>query len=677
MMKSTLSCKVGTGNRGRIWSGILSVMVAFAAWAQAGSDKVSPAVPLRALPFAPKDVRLLDGPFKRAMDRDAEYLLSLEPDRLLSGFREAAGLAPKAAKYGGWEAQGVAGHTLGHYLSACSRMYQDTGDKRFLDRVNYIVEELAECQQANGDGYVAAIPNGKKLFAEIARGEIRSQDFDLNGGWVPWYTLHKEFAGLIDACRFCGSTPALAVATNLANWAQATTKNLTEAQWQKMLVCEQGGMNESLAELYALTGNTNYLVLAEKFYHQAVMDPLVHGDDILDGLHSNMQIPKTIGAARLYELTGQRRYEDIATFFWDRVALHRSYAIGGNGDAEHFFPTNDFARHVDAATCETCCTYNMLKLSRHLFEWSPDAVIMDFYERALYNDILASQDPETGMFVYLMSLQSGGFKTYSTPHDSFWCCVGSGMENHARYADAIYLHNDHSLYVNLFIPSELTWPEKGLVIRQDTKFPESDSTRLTFKCDQPVKLALKIRWPAWARSLTVRINGKQQNISGRPASYITLDREWRDGDRADVSLPMYLHTELLPETTNLVALLYGPIVLAGELGTNGMPPSTYAKDQTKFLHWPAPPAPVFVTAPDSLLEHVKATGRPLTFRTQGIGRPEDVTLIPLYQVHAQRYSVYWTVYDGTRVEGSRSRRRGRYAASEGLEGAHRRRIAAG
>ncbi len=655
-MKSMPDHKGGTGRRASVLAGILWAMAAFAAAAQIGSDKVSPAVAVQVLPFAPRDVRLLDGPFKRAMDRDAAYLLSLEPDRLLSGFREEAGLQPKAGKYGGWEAQGVAGHTLGHYLSACSRMYQDTGDKRFLDRVNYIVDELARCQQANGDGYVAAIPHGKKIFAEIARGEIRSQDFDLNGGWVPWYTLHKEFAGLIDACRFCGSMPALAVATNLANWAQATTKNLTAAQWQKMLVCEQGGMNESLAELYALTGDTNYLGLAEKFYHQAVMDPLAQGDDTLDGLHSNMQIPKTIGAARLYELTGRQQYEDIAKFFWDRVALHRSYAIGGNGDAEHFFPTNDFARHVDAATCETCCTYNMLKLSRHLFEWSPNAVVMDFYERALYNDILASQDPETGMFVYLMSLEPGGFKTYSTPHDSFWCCVGSGMENHARYGDAIYFHEAGSLYVNLFIPSELTWRDKHLVLRQETKFPESDSTRLTFKCDQPVRLALKIRWPAWARSLTVRINGKQQNLSGQPESYIALDREWRDGDQVDVSLPLHLHTESLPETTNLVAVLYGPIVLAGELGTNGMPPSTYAKDQTKFLRWPAPPCPVFVTAPDSLLEHVQATGRPLTFRTQGIGRPEDVTLVPLYQIHAQRYSVYWNVLTEPEWQAKEARR---------------------
>jgi len=602
---------------------------------------VRPVVP-QAQPFAPRDVRLLDGPFRTAMELDAKVLLKMEPDRFLSWFRKEAGLEPKAEVYGGWESQGVAGHSLGHYLSACSRMYQDTGDRQFLERVNYIVAQLAECQQANGNGYVAAIPNGKKVFAEIAAGDVRAHSFDLNGGWVPWYTLHKEFAGLIDAYRFCGDAQALEVATNLANWAGATTKNLTDDQWQQMLVCEQGGMNESLAELYALTGNPNYLNLAEKFYHKAVLDPLAQGRDILDGLHSNMQIPKAIGAARIYELTGDPHFAAIARNFWDDVALHRSFVIGGNGDAEHFSPTNSFARHLSAATCETCCTYNMLKLTRHLFAWSPDAVTMDFYERALYNDILASQDPETGMFVYLMSLKPGSFKTYSTPEDSFWCCVGTGMENHARYGDAIYFHDDSALYVNLFIASELSWREKNLVVRQETKFPEGDTTQLKFKCEQPVKFALKIRWPAWAQpAIAVRVNGKKQKISGQPGSYVTLDREWRDGDRVDIRLPMTLHTEPLPGTTNIVALLYGPIVLAGELDTNGMP-NPYTNNQTAFVRWPVPPVPVLVAdGQKSLLQHVHPTGETLTFRTRNLGRPSDVTLIPFYKAQHERYSVYW------------------------------------
>jgi len=606
--------------------------------------EVKEAVDLSAYQFPPEDVHLLPGPFKDAMERDAHYLLSLDADRLLSGFRSEAGLKPKAARYGGWEAQGIAGHTLGHYLSACSRMYLDTGNPAFLERVNYIVAQLAECQKANGDGYVAAIPDGKKVFAEIASGEVHAHDFNLNGAWVPWYTIHKEFAGLIDANEFCGSTQALDVATNFANWVDATTKNLTDSQWQQMLVCEQGGMNESMAELYALTGNTNYLNLAEKFYHRAVMDPLANNKDILDGLHSNMQIPKTIGAARLYELTGQTNYADIARFFWERVAQHRSYVIGGNGDNEHFFPVTAFARHLNAATCETCCTYNMLKLTLHLFAWSPSAGEMDFYERALYNDILASQDPDTGMFIYLMSLQPGGFKTYSTPENSFWCCVGSGMENHTRYGQAIYLHGDDSLYVNLFMASELSWPDKGLVVRQDTTFPDQDTTRLTLQCRQPVKLALKLRWPDWAGTPPViQINGKKQVINGQPDSYVTLEREWHDGDVVKIRLPMSLHTEPLPGTTNMVAILYGPIVLAGTLGTNGMPADPYAENQTKFVKWPPAPVPVFVADNDSLLKHIRATREPLTFKTKKLGHPEDVTLVPFYRAQHERYTVYWRV----------------------------------
>ncbi len=593
-------------------------------------------------PFPLSQVRLLDSPFKQAMELDGKYLLSLEPDRLLSWYRKEAGLEPKAPVYGGWESTGLAGHTLGHYLSACSLMYQSTDDTRFLDRVNYIVGELAECQQANGNGYIAAIPGGKDIFGKVARGEINTQGFGLNGGWSPWYTIHKELAGLIDANQLCTNAQALVVATNLANWVDATTANLTDEQWQKMLVCEYGGMNEALANLYGITGNPRYLQLAEKFYDHAVLDPLANGQDDLNGKHSNTNIPKIIGLARLYELTGDERYRDTAKFFWERVALHRSFVIGGNGDNEHFFPVDNFARHLSPATAESCCTYNMLKLTRHLFEWSPDAGLMDFYERALYNNILASQDPQTGMFVYLMSLKPGHFKTFSTPTDSFWCCVGTGMENHAKYGDTIYFHGDQSLYLNLFIPSELSWPEKELVVRQETQFPESDRTELEFKCARPVRLALKIRWPGWSDQLSVQVNGKKQEISGTPGAYVTVERKWRDGDSVEVHFQMRLHTEPLQATTNIVAVLYGPIVLAGEMGTNGMPVH-FANNQTAYNRLPDPPAPVFVSTADTLLNHFQPAGAPLTFQTEELGKPNEVTLIPFYKMNDQRYSVYWTV----------------------------------
>lgn len=597
---------------------------------------------VEALPFPLTQVRLLESPFQSAMELDGKYLLSLQPDRLLSWFRKEAGLQPKAPVYGGWESMGLAGHTLGHYLSACSLMYQSTGDPRFRQRVEYIVNELAECQQANGNGYVAAIPGGKELFAKVAQGEINTQGFGLNGGWSPWYTIHKELAGLIDGYALCGDSQALVVATNLANWVDATTANLTEAQWQHMLVCEYGGMNEALANLSAITGNPQYLELAKKFYDHRVLDPLARGSDDLTGKHSNTQIPKIIGLARLYELTGDERYAETAKFFWEDVALHRSFVIGGNGDGEHFFGTNDFADHLSPATAESCCTYNMLKLTRHLFEWSPNATLMDFYERALYNDILASQEPRHGMFVYLMSLKPGHFKTFSTPETAFWCCVGTGMENHAKYGDTIYFHDEHSLFLNLFIPSKLSWPEKNLSVKQVTKFPEEDTTRLEFTCAKPTKLALKVRWPAWSDQLKVEVNGKRKKIAGTPGSYVSINRVWHDGDMVSIQLSLKLHTELLPGTSNIVAILYGPIVLAGELGTEGMP-NQYASDQTALLKIPDPAVPVLVGDVGSLTCQIKPTAAPLAFRTIGLGQPDDVTLIPFYQLNYERYSIYWNV----------------------------------
>lgn len=621
----------------RLW-----IFAQFAVLALIAGGSVQKPDRLAARPFPLSQVRLFESPFKNAMELDTKYLLSLEPDRLLSWYRKEAGLEPKAHVYGGWESEGLAGHTLGHYLSACSLMYQSSGDNRFRDRVEYIVAQLAECQQANGNGYVAAIPGGKELFDKIAHGRIDAEDFGLNGGWSPWYTIHKELAGLIDSYNLCEDTQALVVATNLANWVDSTTANLSEAQWQKMLICEYGGMNEALANLYGITGNARYLQLAEKFYDHNVLDPLADRHDDLDGKHSNTQIPKIIGLARLYELTGNERDQNIAKFFWERVALHRSFVIGGNGDNEHFFPTDRFAEHLSPATAETCCTYNMLKLTRHLFEWLPGATLMDYYEQALYNDILASQEPRHGMFVYLMSLKPGHFKTFSTPENSFWCCVGTGMENQAKYGDSIYFHNQKSLYLNLFIPSELSWPEKHLVLKQVTRFPEDDSTHLEFDCAKPSKFSLKIRWPSWSDQLAVEINGRKLETAGHPGSYVTIDRRWHDGDSVNIRLSLRLHTVRLPGTTNIVAILYGPIVLAGELGTEGMP-DQYAENQTAFVTVPDPPVPVLAGDAGTLIQRIKADGPPLTFRTDGLGRPRDVTLIPFYKLNYQRYSVYWDV----------------------------------
>jgi hypothetical protein len=597
--------------------------------------KVAPATE----PFPLTDVRLLDGPFRDAMLRDQKYLLSLEPDRLLHTFRLNVNLPSSAKPLGGWEAPTgeLRGHSLGHYLSALSLMYASTGDQRFKQRADYIVGVLAQCQSnstAAGfhEGYLSAYPE-----SFIDRVEASRQV------WAPWYTLHKILAGLLDANRLCGNEQALAVAEKMGNWVKFRVDGISHEQMQRSLGNEHGGMNEALANLYAVTGNTNYLALSAAFNHAQVLDPLSRGEDRLNGLHANTQIPKIIGATREYEYTGDPKFLAIANTFWDSVALRRSYVIGGHSDREHFFPTNDFERHLGTDTCETCNTYNMLKLTREMFSLEPDAQKMDFYERGLYNHILASQDPETGMFVYLMSLKPGHFKTYSTPENSFWCCVGTGMENHSKYADTIYFHTADSLFVNLFIASELTWPEKNVSVRQETKFPESDTSTLKIKTAKPVSLALKIRHPAWAADgLKISVNGKAQKITSTPGSYVTLQREWRNGDTVKIQLSMKLHAEFLPGSTNEIALLYGPIALAGELGTNGMPANLYARGQGDLNRVPTPAVPSLVTTPDSLVSHVKAVrGKPLTFRTKGIGQPQEVTLIPFYETHHERYSVYW------------------------------------
>jgi DUF1680 family protein len=607
-------------------------------------DKVAPVVDLPARPFEPKDVRLLDGPFRHAMELDATGLLSLEPDRLLSLFRKEAGLKPKAENYGGWEARGLAGHSLGHYLAACARMYQTTGNAKFRERVYYVIGELALCQKANTNGYVEAIPGGKVLFAQIAAGDIRSSGFDLNGGWVPWYNIHKLFAGLIDSFRYADSSQALEVATNLANWVDATTRNLSDQQWQKMLACEHGGMNEAMADLYALTGNTDYLALAKKFYHKAILEPLSEQRDELAGKHANTQIPKIIGAARIYELTGDSKFRDISGFFWQTVVHNHSYVTGGNSLGEHFGPPGKLDARLGPQTTETCNTYNMLKLTRHLFERQPDAAFGDYYERAVWNHILASQNPENGTVCYFVSLEPGGKKQFLGALD-FTCCNGTGMENHGSYNDNIYFHGQDELWVNLFIASELNWSEKGLRLTQETDFPSSGRTILKLSCSRPVRFALHVRHPFWAgNGFGMKLNGTKLDEGSTPQSYATLDREWHDGDIVEVKLPLALRTESMPDNPKRIALFDGPLLLAGDLGPAGtqVEPPVFVPESKPISNWVKP-------APDGMD----------VFTTVGTGRPADVTLKPFYQVYNRQYSVYWEV---TTDEGLQKRKLEREAA---------------
>jgi hypothetical protein len=615
--------------------------VTFVASGFSRTEPVADKVILKVEPFPIQGVRLLDGPFKQAMQLDQEYLLALDPDRLLHNFRVNAGMASDAKPLGGWEAPDVElrGHTVGHYMSALALMYASTGDTRFKSRADLMVAELANIQAAQArkfhPGYLSAFP--EEFFDRVdARQRV----------WAPYYTIHKIMAGLLDVQRLCNNSQALEVVTKMADWVKFRVDRLSDEQQQRALQTEFGGMNEVLANIYAATGNPEYLRIAHRFDHKAIFDPLSRHEDPLNGLHANTQFPKIIGAAREYELTGDARFQDIANFFWDRVVHHRTFVMGGNSDGESFFPEEEFSKHLGASGPETCNTYNMLKLTRHIFEWSGDAAAMDFYERALFNHILPSQDPRTGMVIYYCPLRPGGWKSYATEDDSFWCCVGTGMENHAKYGDTIYFHDSSSLYVNLFIPSELTWKDKGVVVRQTTRFPEEEETHLTLKLDRPARFGLRVRRPAWSTGMTLEVNGRPAPVERADtgqAFYVTVDREWKNGDRIDVKLPMQLHTEALPDNPKMIAVMYGPMVLVGDLGTGGLENvKRYGPSAPQMGRVKTPVIPAFVGGAGDLTTKIERDGR-MRFKTKGLAQPNDVMLVPLYRIVDQRYNVYWNL----------------------------------
>ena len=588
------------------------------------------------------DVQLGMSPFQLAQQRNSKYLLQLEPDRLLHNFRINSGLRPKAAVYGGWESVEpwieirCHGHTLGHYLSACAMTFAATGDSAFKQRVDYIVSDLHECQRAAKSGLICAFPDGQAPLDQI-RNATKFVG-------VPWYTMHKIFTGLRDAYLYAQNKTALEVLVKLSDWAINHTKDLSDEQFQQMLKTEHGGMNEILGDVYELTGEPRFLTLAVRFSHRALLDPLAREQDNLNGLHSNTQIPKVIGFNRLYELTGDANYSNAARFFWRTVVNNRSFVTGGNGDGEHFFPPADFHRHLGSAkTMETCCTHNMLRLTRSLFMLDPSATYADFYERALYNSILASQDPDSGMMTYFQPTRPGYLKLYCTPFDSFWCCTGSGMENHSKYGDSIYFHDDNSLYVNLFVPSSVSWREKGLTITQTTRFPDEDTTRFKVTLPTPTKFNLNVRHPVWSRQIKVKVNGRTVKASSQASSYLGIDRVWRNGDSVEVTLPMSLHTVQLPGRPDVVALAYGPIVLAGQLGRKGLSPGAdiIVNERTTGDVLNADvDIPKFAGGAEEIVSKVKRTSdRSLVFAANIENR--EVSLIPYYRIAHERYMIYW------------------------------------
>lgn len=603
--------------------------------------------------FHLSQVRLLPGPFKQAQETNLDYLMAMDPDRLLAPYRREAGLEPKAESYGNWENTGLDGHIGGHYLSALALAYAATGNGQALTRLEYMLEQLHQAQQANGDGYLGGVPGSQKLWQEIASGEIDAGLFSLNDKWVPWYNLHKVFAGLRDAHEYAGSNRAKDMLLALGEWALSLTRNLSDEQIQGMLRAEHGGMNESFSDLYTLTGDPRYLELAESFSHRQVLDPLLAGKDQLPGLHANTQIPKVIGYQRLAEVGGKPHWSEAARFFWDRVVNEHSVAIGGHSVREHFHDPHDFSDMVtDPEGPETCNSYNMLKLSKMLYRQSGELDYIRYYERTSYNHILASQHPEHGGKVYFTPMRPGHYRVYSQPHQGMWCCVGSGIENHSKYGELIYARRGTDLYVNLYIASQLDWSERGIYLTQETDFPDSNQSRLTLEQGEG-RFALKLRYPQWVKTgaLSVSVNGEPLEVAAKPGSYVTLERDWRPGDQVTVTLPMHTQLEQMPDGSQYYAVLHGPIVLAAQTPIADDENLKFLADDSRMGHIPqgayCPPeaAPLLVADPETFVQQLEPLpGQPLSFNAgDGIHSQtgEPLTLVPFFRLHDSRYSLYF------------------------------------
>jgi len=608
-------------------------------------DRLSTAVhpvadkaPWKAQAFPMGDVRLTAGPFMEAMETNRGFLYSLPNDRLAYNFRVTAGIATDATPLGGWEAPDglLRGHYVGHYLSACALLYGSTGDTEILAKANQLVTILAACQQK--DGYLGAYDTGAydklRLYgkAEIPGAPKRPRV------WAPFYTYHKIMAGLIDMYVLTGNKQALVMATRMADWADTYSKTFNPEEWQNVLLIEHGGMNEASFSLYGITGDAKYKDLAYRFEHRKFFDPLAAGEDKLDHNHANTNIPKVIGAARGYELTGDERYRTISRNFWKEVVSDHIYATGGTSNGEIWHAPDAIASELGGSAEECCCSYNMMKLTRHLYGQEPDAKLFDYYERLLYNVRLGTQD-RFGMLMYYVSLKPGLYKTFGTPFDAFWCCTGTGSEEFAKLTDSIYFHDGDAVYVNLFIPSTLNWKERGMRLSQKTKFPEEQTTILTIESAPKQTTALKIRVPYWAMSgVTVKVNGQDQLMNAAPSTYMEVSRSWVNGDVVEVTLPMSLHIAPAPDDKQVQAAMYGPLVLVARMGYEGLTISMIYGGSGPRGRDTAIAMPM-VNGGDIWLEKVEGDRRyPLAFKTKGTGT--SYALVPLYQVMDERYSAY-------------------------------------
>jgi uncharacterized protein len=604
--------------------------------------------------FPLRDVTLLDGPFKHARDLNIQTLLKYDEDRLIAPFRKEAGLPEKAKLFPNWE--GLDGHVGGHYLTALAMNYAATGNTECKKRMDYMIAELKACQEANnknnaewGTGYVGGVPKSKEIWSTFRNGDFKA----FRAAWVPWYNVHKLYSGLRDAWLYSGNEDAKSIFLNFCDWGINVTSALTDEQMQTVLNTEQGGMNEVMADAYQITGDKKYLVAAKRFSHRLILDAMAADNDNLDNKHANTQVPKAVGFARIAELSHEKEFTEAGKFFWETVTGKRTVAFGGNSRREFFPPAASFIDFIEEVQGpESCNTYNMLKLTEDLFRMDPSARYADYYEKALYNHILSTQHPEHGGYVYFTPLRPRHYRVYSAPNEGMWCCVGSGMENHGKYNQFIYTHRNDSLYLNLFVASDLNWKEKNIQIRQETKFPDEEQTKIKITKGAS-KFSLMIRYPSWVKdgAMKITVNGKATLVTNHPLSYIAINRQWKTGDEVLVTLPMHNSIEQLPNVQNYVAFLHGPILLGMKTGTEDL--KGLIADDSRWGHiasgekLPVDKAPVIIDNDKSKIADklIPVKDKPLTFIAPGIKliNPVDVVFEPFFRIHDARYMIYWQV----------------------------------
>ena len=613
------------------------------------------------------DVTLLDGPLKKARDLNIKVLLQYDCDRLLAPYLKEAGLTPKGKSYPNWD--GLDGHVGGHYLTAMA-INAATGSEECRQRMDYFISELQACADANaknhpawGKGYVGGVPGSDRVWGNFKKGDFGAY----YGSWVPFYNIHKMYAGLRDAWVYCGNEQAKQLFLGFCDWAIDLTAGLSDKQMERVLDTEHGGMNEVLADAYAITGEQKYLDVAKRFSHRRLLNPLSQRQDCLDNMHANTQVPKVIGFERIAELSGDEAYHTAGAYFWDIVTGERSLAFGGNSRREHF-PSKeackDFVNDIDGP--ESCNTNNMLKLTEDLHRRNPEARFADFYELAMFNHILSTQHPEHGGYVYFTSARPRHYRNYSATNEAMWCCVGTGMENHGKYGQFIYTKKADALFVNLFVASELNWKEKGISLRQETTFPYSETSKITITQGKG-KFALQVRYPGWVKpgQFSVKVNGQPVSIITGPSSYVAIDRQWKKGDVVEISFPMYNYVKYLPNLPQYIALMHGPVMLAMKTGTEDL--AMLIADDSRFgqlavgKKLPTDQAPILINnnIEDIANQLQPVEGEPLHFRltTRMINPPlqsegnEGRLLIPFFELHDSRYMMYWLALSEDNYQG--------------------------